>query len=128
MVGLQISLLEPILLLALFACLGWQGLRCGLLLAQYFTGRPIFLQSIFVGLRPKLWMSAGLGAFFFALYVAILFAASHLLDASSRQTLLHIAHTHPVYCLYGGLLLFVAISLLIVGVRSIIKRIYNAKK
>lgn len=120
-------MLEVVVICSLFLLVGWLGLLVALKLAPYLTSRPVSVERIFVGLKPKLWMTAGLGLFFAGFYVAIILLAARLLDAERRQNLFQLALRHPTYFIYAGLTLFASISLTTLAVRKIIKRLYNAK-
>lgn len=119
----QIALITILILI-----LGCLGLRTALLAAQYFMKRPISIRALFIGLKPKLWMSAGVGIFFLSLYGFIVLLSSFFLDFEMRQYIFFQALSHPTYFIYGGLSLFVIISLSILVVRSVIKRVYNSRK
>lgn len=124
MVNMQtFQVIAFILFILLF---GLWALAVALHTAQYAMKRKVSFSALFAGLKPKLWMTAGLGCFFFALYGFIVLIASRFIDAEMRHSLFSAAKSHPTYFIYGGLLVFVLISLSILAVRSGIKRIYNS--
>lgn len=121
-------MLQILLITTLFLVLGWLGLSCALLLAQYFMKRPPTIHTLFIDLKPKLWMTAGVGIFFFSLYGCLILLFSFFMNQEVRQSLFSMALRHPTYFIYGGLSIFVTISLSILVVRSFIKHIYNSKR
>lgn len=108
--------------------IGLLGLILVIQMTHYITKRPISFQKLFDGLHSKLWMTAGLGFFFACLYPLIVFLISWALDENTRQSLFNMAYHHPVYFIYAGLATFAFISIGILGVRSVIKRVYNSKR
>jgi hypothetical protein len=108
--------------------LGMLGLFLSLKVAELLTKKPVVVSRIFEGLRPKLWMTAGLGSFFSLLYIATLWLMAYLLDGERKSQLFELALHHPTDFIYGGLCLFITISLAILLVRSVIKRLYNASR
>lgn len=121
-------MLQIFLITLLILILGCLGLSCALLLAQCFMKRPPSIRALFIDLKPKLWMTAGVGIFFFSLYGCLVILFSFFIDQEMRQSLFSMALRHPNYFIYGGLTIFVTISLSILMVRSIIKRVYNSKR
>lgn len=120
-------MLAVLTLCTLFLFVGCLGLLLALKFAPYLTKQPVSVRRIFVGLKPKLWMTAGLGLFFSASYAGIILLAARLLDNETRQILFKLALHHPTYFIYTGLTLFASISLITLVVRKIIKLLYNAK-
>lgn len=121
-------MLEIALITAAFIFIGGLGLSGALLLAGYCMKHPPSIRSLFVDLKPKLWMTTGLGLFFFALYACIVLMFSFFLNTETKQTLFSLALRHPTYFIYGGLSLFVTISLTILIVRNFIKKVYNSRR
>lgn len=119
---------QIVILSILSTAIGLLGLRIVMQLTHYLTKRPVPIEKLVVGLRPKLWMTAGLGIFFAAFYLSTIFLISKFLDEELRRDLFTLAYKHPAAFIYGGLALFASISLGILVVRSIIKRIYNTKR
>lgn len=118
---------QVILVVALFLCAAWLILATSLTIAQAVMKKKISLSALFVGLQPKLFMTAALGLFFFSLYIFIVWLLSYFLDDEMRQSLFKAIYSYPVYFAYGGLAIFIAISVSIVLVRSVIKRFYNSR-
>jgi hypothetical protein len=106
---------------------GTVGLLLSLHCFQHFTGRQIGVRKIFDGLKPKLWMTAGVGFFFFIFYLAVVLIGTNLMNSEMRLKLFDSMRNNPILFVYLGLFLFVMISISILGVRSIIKRIYNSR-
>lgn len=94
-------------------------------LARCFMQRDVRVSNLLVGLKPKLWMTACLGIFFFSLYAMVVVLGAYFLDDKMRQFLFHSARDNPVLFIYGGLLVFMGISIGIIAVRSAIKRVYT---
>lgn len=107
---------------------GLLGLRIAMQVTHYLTKRPVTFNRLFAGLQQKLWMTACLGIFFACLYLTVVSLAAWMLEGDMRQTLFNIVYRHPTYFIYGGLGLFSSISLGILVVRSIIKKVYNSRK
>jgi hypothetical protein len=105
----------------------WQGLRLTIYTAQYCRGRPLSIMSVFAGLGQKLIMTLGLGIFFSSLYIITVWGIAHALHDEEKRALLQYAREHPIACIYGGLILFVVISLTILVIRCCIKRVCNGR-
>jgi hypothetical protein len=73
-------------------------------------------------------MTACLGLFFFSLYAIVVLIGAWSIDPNMRQELLLMAREHTSEFIYGGLLIFMTLSLSILVVRSFIKRVYNSRK
>lgn len=104
------------------------GLILALQLTHLITKRPVEIRKLFIGLEPKLWMTAGLGCFFFSLYFGGVWLASRLIDPHARKALFNLVLQYPIHFVYGGLSLFVLISLSVLAIRGLIKRAYNSRK
>jgi hypothetical protein len=120
--------LQVIMIVCLFLLIGCLCLSIALCLARYFMQRRISIGSLFVGLKPKLWMTAGLGAFFAIFYTGIILGVSHWFDPETRLAIFQMAYRNPMYFVYGGLAIFVLFSLAVLAVRRLIKRLYNSYK
>jgi len=125
----MMTILDPwtLALLLVIAICVWQGGCLTMHTAQYFRGRPLSYRTIFAGLKQKLVMTASLGLFFIALYMLVVTCAAYFLGANEKHKLFEYAREHSIACIYGGLALFVTISIVILGIRKIIKNIYNAQ-
>ncbi|MGZ3633898.1 MAG: hypothetical protein ACXU9U_01410 [Parachlamydiaceae bacterium] len=121
-------MLEIALITAAFIFVGSLGLWGALLLAGYWMKHPPSIRSLVVDLKPKLCMTVGLGIFFFTLYACLVLIFSFFLNTEIKQTLFSLALRHPIYFIYGGLTLFVTLSLTILIVRSFIKKVYNSRQ
>ncbi len=118
---------QMIIIVVLFLIAGGIGLKLSLQCAQYLTKRPVSINKIFDGLRPKLWMTGGLGLFFISFYAVIVLLGTNLITPEIRIKIFNSIRNNPVIFIYLGLGLFVTISLGTLIVRSIIKRIYNSR-
>lgn len=118
---------QMILTVLFFLTAGTLGLIFSLKLAQSFTKRQVSVQRIFDGLRPKLWMTAGLGVFFIIFYAALVSMGTNFMSSEVRLKIFEAMRNNPILFVYLGLTLFVTISIAILGVRSIIKSIYNSR-
>lgn len=107
---------------------GLLGLFAALKVAQSLTRRPVTLSKLTIDLWPKLWMTAGLGIFFFGFYVLAVMICGYWIDAEMRQRLFNLALRHPTKFIYAGMGLFASISLGVLVIRSAIKRLYNFSK
>lgn len=121
-------MIQAIFICMLFILLGLLSLILALRLAQHLTSRPISISKLLVGLEPKLVMTAGLGFFFVGFYVSVVYITSQILTGEMRQKIFEMALNYPTYFIYGGLFLFILISIGILGVRSVIKKLYNSRK
>lgn len=119
---------QIIVISILSVLVGLLGLQLVMQITYYLTKRPVSISRLFEGLKPKLYMTAGIGVFFACLYLGVVSLAAWLLDGDIRQHLFNMAYHHPTYFIYGGLALFAFISLGILVVRSVIKRVYNSKR
>ena len=107
---------------------GLLGLKIAMQITHCLTKRPVSFKRLSNGLRPKLWMTACLGTFFAVLYLTVVLLASWILEGDMRQRLFNFVYRHPTDFIYGGLAVFSAISLGILAVRSVIKKVYNSKR
>ncbi len=118
---------QMILIVLIFLIAGGIGLMLSIQCAQYFMGRPISIRKIFDGLKAKIWMTAGVGFFFFIFYATLVLIGTNFINSEMRMKLFYWMRNDPILFVYLGLVLFVTISLSILVVRSIIKRIYNSR-
>ena len=81
-------------------------------------------RSLLRGFRAKMWMTLGLGIFFFGLYGIVVWICSRLINSEVGEQLFKLALGAPHYFVYGGLLLFAMFSLGIYLVRMVIKYLY----
>lgn len=107
-------------------------LLCGFLLlaacmrvAQKFMHKEISYASLLNGLNQKLWMTFGLGIFFFGSYLLLILLFSSVNSASVRLNIFHLAYQNPITAAYFGLGVFVSVSIGIYLVRKAIIRWYN---
>lgn len=114
-------------ILALFMGVGLGLLQLSLNVARYFMQRDVCVSHLFINLKPKLWMTACLGVFFFSMYLLVVCLAAYFLNAEMKKEIFEAAHHNPTAFIYSGLLIFMSISLGILVVRSLIKKHYNAK-
>ena len=125
--------LQMITTVVVFLIAGCVGLMVSLQCARYFMKGPVSVGKIFYGLRPKLWMTAGVGCFFLIFYCFTLFVGTNLINSDNpenmetRLKIFNLMRSNPILFIYLGLTVFVLISISILGVRSIIKRIYNSR-
>lgn len=119
---------QIIIISILAVIVGLLGFVLAMQLTHYVTKRPVSFDKLLEGLKPKLWMTAGLGVFFTCFYLLIVIFISWMLDGTMRQELFSMAYRHPTYFIYGGLGVFAFISLGILVIRGVIKRVYNSKR
>ncbi|MBA3604257.1 MAG: hypothetical protein H0W50_11630 [Parachlamydiaceae bacterium] len=118
---------QMIIIVIIILIAGAIGLMFALQSAQYFMGRPISIRKIFDGLKAKIWMTAGVGIFFFIFYATIVLIGTNYINSEIRIKIFYLMRKDPILFVYLGLVLFVTTSLSILVVRSIIKRIYNSR-
>lgn len=119
---------QIIIISILSIIIGLLGLKIAMQITHYLTKRPVSFKRLFNGLRQKLWMTACLGVFFTALYLTVVSLAAWMLEGDMRQSLFNTVYRYPTYFIYGGLALFSSISLGILVVRSVIKKVYNSRR
>lgn len=88
--------------------------------------RPI--KSLFWDFKAKMWMTLGLGAFFFGLYLLFVWIGSHLMDQNLGLTLFFKVYESPISYVYLGLFIFICFSLFIYLARMFIKYIFLTRK
>lgn len=99
---------------------------CILALALYALknlARGWTLKVLFKDFNRKIWMTIGLGCFFFFLYFFSVVLGSHLIRHWQSDFFL-LVYQYPVAFVYGGLSLFAFLSLTIYLVRMFIKYVY----
>jgi hypothetical protein len=97
---------------------------CLYALRRLGTGRP--LQIMLRDFKRKIWMTIGLGGFFFSLYFIALSQGASLFKDLGREFFIQAAQ-NPLAFIYGGLWVFAMLSLSIYLVRIFIKYLYLAK-
>lgn len=116
---------------ALFGMTLWGLLIVGLLIysAMHFFKMPLkfSIRPLLLNFAQKMWMTAGLGVFFFGLYIALVFFGSMTIDSNLRLDLFFLLYKHPTQFIYLGLFVFACASLLSLFVRMVIKFFYNSK-
>jgi hypothetical protein len=121
-------MIQVMILSVLSIVIGLLGLKLMIQITHFLTKRPVSFSKLTQELRAKLWMTACLGLFFACLYIFVVYLASWALEGEIRQDLFNAVYHHPTTFIYGGLALFSSISLGILVVRSLIKRVYNSKR
>jgi hypothetical protein len=76
--------------------------------------------------RQKMWMTIGLGLFFFGFYFLLLWSFKFI-DKSFWQNLFMQAYHSPILFIYAGLFIFAFISLSIYLVRMFIKYLFMTR-
>lgn len=102
--------------------------RMALYAARKGLHRHVDIKVIFKDIRQKMWMTAGLGLVFFAIYLLVVAAGSYFNDAQFRMRLFFLMYEYPTVFVYVGLLVFATFSTAVYLVRMVIKSIYNSKK
>lgn len=97
--------------------------------AFYFVGVVLgktFSPGVLLkGFRQKIWMTVGLGVFFFGCYTLTLFLSSFWITPETRFRIFTLLHEHVVAFIYLGLGFFSAISLSIYAIRLLIIYLYT---
>jgi len=122
-----VPMMQMLLVVALVLIVGVLALKLALSFAQTMTQRTFSMKALLVGLKPKLWMTAGLGVGFGFFYLCFIYLLSYFLSDDLKQQFFTSAWSHPTYFIYGGLCIFALTSVAILGVREVIKRIYNSR-
>jgi hypothetical protein len=106
------------------------GLCCVLTIKSYralkliLSVRKISLKSLSRDFGQKMWITLGLGSFFFSLYFVTVFICSEILTPEIGASLFFSAYKNPVEYIYMALFLFAFFSLLIYLLRMCIKHLY----
>jgi hypothetical protein len=100
-------------------------LNLALSAVRHRLGRRVDIYAMFHEIRPKMWMTAGLGSVFLFLYLSIVLMGSYFNDSQFRIHLFMIMYEHPTMFVYLGLLIFASFSTAVYLVRVIIKALYN---
>lgn len=116
---------------AIFGTTLWGLLIAGFLIysTMHLFKMPLkfSLRSLLLNFEQKMWMTAGLGLFFFSLYIGVVFFGSMTIDSNSRLNIFFLLYKHPTQFIYLGLFIFAFASLLSLFVRMVIKFFYNSK-
>lgn len=80
-------------------------------------------QVLFRDFKRKIWMTLGLGSTFLAFYLIGVGLSAYFIKQSNTN-LIALAYQRPISYIYGGLWLFICLSLSIYLVRMILKYIY----
>jgi hypothetical protein len=86
--------------------------------------RPWSFKSLLKGFKAKMWMTIGLGSFFFSFYLIMVLIGSYYFKQTVGQLLFYSAYQSPIYFIYFGLLIFACFSLIIYLVRMLIKYLF----
>ena len=79
---------------------------------------------LFFGFKAKMWMTFGLGLYFFALYIFVIWLASQFIDIKTGVDLLFIVYENPLVFIQIALLLVSCFPLFIYFIRMIIKYLF----
>ena len=82
------------------------------------------IKPVWFEFKRKIWMTLGLGIFFFIVYCSAVLLLSYGLSFDAKQKLLSLAHQSPADWIYAGLWLFACTTLCIYLVRMCIKFCY----
>jgi hypothetical protein len=125
---MEAETLKIILVLLVFFLIGITLFYSALYIVEKGMKRKVVVNHLFKEFSQKMWMTAGLGGFFFVCYFLLVFWGSYFKDPEWRLNLFFFVYERPVWFIYLGLFIFVCISVSIYGVRVIIKRLYNTKR
>lgn len=95
---------------------------------QIIFKKPFSLHFLIFGFKQKMWMTVGLGLFFFGFYIVLMWLASLTLDPKTKLALFFAVYENPKNYIYLGLSIFVSLSLSIYLARRVIIYFYNSKK
>lgn len=112
--------MEPIILLLTFCLIFVLSLA---LYAFKKLGRGWSFKALFKDFKRKMWMTVSLGILFFSLYFVTAAIGSRLIRQWGTD-IFFMVYKNPVPFIYGGLWLFVFLSLSIYLVRMFIKYFY----
>jgi len=84
--------------------------------------RPI--KSLFLGFKAKMWMTFGIGLFFFSLYFFVIWLGSQYIDHEVGLSLFFKVYHSPTFFIYAGLLTCICFSFMIYLTRMIIKYVF----
>jgi hypothetical protein len=125
MVAHIMQIMQIILLIGILLIGGWMLFFGALYYTQILKRKKIWTRSLLDGFRQKIWMTVGLGSFFFGSYLSILFCSSLFRDPKQRLDLFFYMYRHPTECIYLGLFVFTLATISIYLARMIIKYLYN---
>ena len=93
--------------------------------SELITHKSISARSLLKDFGQKMWMTIGLGIFFFGLYLLIVSLSSRMLNSEVRLNFFFYVYKHPTDFIYLGLLAFATLSTVIYICRLAIKYFYN---
>lgn len=88
--------------------------------------RQLSPKILLKGFREKIWMTLGLGIFFFGLYISLVLFARILLSNQVKAQLFEMIYKAPLKFVQLGFFIFIGISLCIYLVRMLIKYLYKS--
>ncbi len=111
------TMIYALLILGLVAVLGlaiyaFMNLGCGW-----------SFKILFKDFNRKMWMTISLGIIFFSLYLLFVFFGAYLVNQWGIE-IFFLLYNHPIEGVYGGLWLFVCLSLSIYLARMLVKYFY----
>lgn len=117
-----------IVVITLFVlAIGFTLFQLALLFAKRTMRKKVSVRSLFRDFHQKMYMTAGLGIFFFSLYFFLVWMASLWIDPKKRLEYFTLVMQHPVEFIYLGLATFATLSVAIYMIRVVIKYRYNNK-
>ncbi|MEI8366378.1 MAG: hypothetical protein WCF65_08155 [Parachlamydiaceae bacterium] len=119
--------MDPLVTVLIFVLAGVMMYYIAIAFSEWVVGRKISARFLLKNFGQKMWMTTGLGLFFAAIYLLVIFGGSYLFDEKSRLSLLLLMYKQPVDFIYLGLLTFACASLLIYFARMVIIHLYNTR-
>jgi hypothetical protein len=108
--------------------LGLLLFQLSLHLAKRRMAKKVSVRSLFLNFHQKIYMTAGLGIFFFSLYFCSVPLLSLWIESKGRVHCFNFLLNHLVEFIYLGLICFTFITISIYLVRMAIKSRYNSRR
>ncbi len=119
--------LHIVVITAFILAIGFALFRLAMLFAKRTMRKKVSVRSLFKDFHQKMYMTAGLGGFFFSLYFFLVWIAALWIDPKTRLEYFSLVLQHPVEFIYLGLTTFATLSITIYMIRMVIKYRYNSK-
>ena len=110
-----------------FLLLGLLILYFCIYLAQIVFNKKFPIRALFKNFSQKMWMTLGLGCFFYGLYFALVLLGSYFIDSQMKLRLFLHIREHLTAYIYLGLFVFMSLTIFIYLVRMVIKHLCNSR-
>lgn len=118
--------MQVVIFIVLICLLGFYLLKISLNAAALIMKKDVSPRKILFNFKEKMWMTAGLGLFFFGSYLIILVTLSLFKHEMAGLDIFYFCYHNPTFCIYLSLGIFVLFSALIYTIRRLIIFLHNS--